>query len=58
MGNRLYIFGRFVWPALRYFEPEWFTPGLQYIEIRTTKGFGEWKLLTRLLFSILSQILL
>ena len=39
-GTGLYIFGRFVWPALRVFYEEWFTPRLQYVEIQTSPGFG------------------
>ena len=38
-GTGLYIFGRFVWPALRVFYEYWFIPGLQYVEISGT-GFG------------------
>lgn len=39
-GTGWYILGNFVWPALRFFEPSWFTPGLQYVEIETSPGFG------------------
>ncbi len=39
-GTGWYIFGNFVWPSLRVFDDYSFTPGLQYVEIQTSPGFG------------------
>ncbi|HDN51454.1 MAG TPA: hypothetical protein ENG06_06760 [Thermoplasmatales archaeon] len=38
-GTGWYIYGRFVYPQLRYFESDWFVPGNQHVKIGAT-GFG------------------